>query len=315
MMRSLLLAAALFTTLVAPAQKFEEYLNYQLKPASNEKSALYYVVTERKDSLWHRTMVYRSENKVALEGAFKDKECTIPHGTVTRYNTTGGVESTCLYDNGKKNGTWKQYFKNGHLSDSAVYVHGQLTGVALSWHEDGSLADSTVFDPAKGGTQKWFLHDIAAPTYWTEDSAKVGRWKYYTPNGQLQAEEEYTDGKRVSRHCYDAEGRELANCDQKDVTFPGGEAAWRRYLERNLNASLPVDLRAPPGTYTARIRFLVNTDGSIEGLTPTSNAGYGTEQEVLRVLKVGPRWVPAMRFGQPVKAYREQPVTFVISEG
>jgi protein TonB len=38
------------------------------------------------------------------------------------------------------------------------------------------------------------------------------------------------------------------------------------------------------------------------------------EDEVIRVLKLSPRWKPASQNGRFVKAYRKQPVTFVIEE-
>ncbi len=36
------------------------------------------------------------------------------------------------------------------------------------------------------------------------------------------------------------------------------------------------------------------------------------EAEVVRMLKKSPKWSPAIQNGKPVKAYRKQPVTFVI---
>jgi hypothetical protein len=36
------------------------------------------------------------------------------------------------------------------------------------------------------------------------------------------------------------------------------------------------------------------------------------EEEVVRILKKSPKWSPAIQNGKPVKAYRRQPVTFMI---
>jgi protein TonB len=38
------------------------------------------------------------------------------------------------------------------------------------------------------------------------------------------------------------------------------------------------------------------------------------EEEVMRVIKRGPKWIPASQNGRLVKAYRKQPVTFVVME-
>jgi len=38
------------------------------------------------------------------------------------------------------------------------------------------------------------------------------------------------------------------------------------------------------------------------------------EKEVMRIIKKGPKWQPAMQDGKPLNAYRRQPVTFMVSE-
>jgi protein TonB len=99
-----------------------------------------------------------------------------------------------------------------------------------------------------------------------------------------------------------------------EAAFPGGLQAWRRFLERNLNPQIPADKGAPAGNYTVVIRFIVDKDGSLSDFTPTTNHGYGMEEEILRVLKLSPKWMPAQDKGRTLKAYRSQPVTFVVIE-
>lgn len=98
-----------------------------------------------------------------------------------------------------------------------------------------------------------------------------------------------------------------------EASFKGGEAAWRKYLERNLNANTPVDNNAPEGTYTVWVQFIVDKDGAISDVKALSNHGYGMEEEAVKVIKKGPAWVPAVQNGRQVKAYRKQPITFVVT--
>lgn len=97
-----------------------------------------------------------------------------------------------------------------------------------------------------------------------------------------------------------------------DASFPGGAANWRKYLERNLNASTPSDNYAPPGTYQVLIQFLVDKQGIISEIKPLTTHGFGMEEEVMRVIRQGPAWLPATHNGRIVKAYRKQPVTFLV---
>lgn len=97
-----------------------------------------------------------------------------------------------------------------------------------------------------------------------------------------------------------------------EANFPGGEQAWRKYLEKNLNASVPADNGAPCGLYTVYVQFIVNKQGGISEIKPLTKMGYGMEQEVVRIISKSGLWAPAMQNGKPVNAYRKQPVTFMI---
>jgi hypothetical protein len=96
--------------------------------------------------------------------------------------------------------------------------------------------------------------------------------------------------------------------------FRGGEKAWRTFLEKNANASVASDNGAPNGQYTVIGQFIVNTDGTLSDIKVLTDEGYGMEQELLRLLQKSGPWYPAELNGVPVKAYRKQPLTFVVLE-
>jgi periplasmic protein TonB len=99
---------------------------------------------------------------------------------------------------------------------------------------------------------------------------------------------------------------------EREAEFPGGDAGWKRYLEKSLNANTPIDNGAPEGTYTVVVKFVVDKEGRISDVEPLSNHGFGMEQEAMKVIKKGPNWKPAEQNGRQVKAYRSQPITFVV---
>ncbi len=99
-----------------------------------------------------------------------------------------------------------------------------------------------------------------------------------------------------------------------EAAFPGGESAWRRYLQNNLNANAPIENGAPEGTYQVVVRFIVGRDGAISDVQAETNHGYGMEQEAVKIIKKGPKWTPAIQNGRNVNAYRRQPITFVVQE-
>jgi periplasmic protein TonB len=99
-----------------------------------------------------------------------------------------------------------------------------------------------------------------------------------------------------------------------DAEFPGGLSAWKRYLERNLNQNVASDNGAPAGTYRVVVQFIVDKEGNVSDVKPMTSFGYGLEQEAVRAIKNGPKWTPAIQNGRQVKAYRSQPITFIVPE-
>jgi len=89
---------------------------------------------------------------------------------------------------------------------------------------------------------------------------------------------------------------------------------WEKFLLRYLNGDVPVENGASPGRYTVMIQFVVDVDGSVSDIRPLTSLGYGMENEAIRVLKKATKWEPAFQNGRQVKAYRRQPVTFLVNE-
>ena len=104
-------------------------------------------------------------------------------------------------------------------------------------------------------------------------------------------------------------GQVATKVDQSAL-FPGGLAAWKRYLERNLDAA---STGAPAGVYVVVVKFIVGKDGKIrEVLAETSN-GFGMEEEAMEVIRKGPKWIPAVLNAEQVEAWHRQSITFVIT--
>jgi periplasmic protein TonB len=97
-----------------------------------------------------------------------------------------------------------------------------------------------------------------------------------------------------------------------EADFPGGASAWKKFLEKKLS-SFQND--APPGTYQVIIKFIVSKDGSISDVQAETNHGSGMEEIAKKAIESGPKWTPAQQNGNVVKAYRRQPITFVVAEG
>ena len=97
--------------------------------------------------------------------------------------------------------------------------------------------------------------------------------------------------------------------------FTGGKPAWNKFVEKNLDAGVGVENGAKKGTYKVRIRFTVTKDGSLKDFEPVTKYKHGFEEEVIRMLKLSPKWIPAKKNGVNVNSKVEQEQVFVIMIG
>ena len=93
--------------------------------------------------------------------------------------------------------------------------------------------------------------------------------------------------------------------------FPGGNLAWLRFLERNLQ--VPEDLDAGEKR-VVQIKFWVDEEGTVTNFQVAQSGGSAFDNEVIRVLKKMPKWLPALQSGKPVAVSFTQPVTFTATE-
>lgn len=121
------------------------------------------------------------------------------------------------------------------------------------------------------------------------------------------------EGKQVIEEKKEEDENKVFEKVEVEASFPGGEREWRKYLERNLDANTPVDNGAPEGSYTVVVQFIVDKEGNISDVRALTNHGYGMEAEATKIIKKGPKWVAAIQNGRQVKAYRKQPITFVVA--
>lgn len=89
--------------------------------------------------------------------------------------------------------------------------------------------------------------------------------------------------------------------------YPGGLKALLDYLKKNLQA--PDDLEAGK-VVSVKVKFVVNYNGQLEAFHVLESGGYIFDNEVLRVLRKMPRWIPGKSNGENVSVYYTVPVKF-----
>jgi len=130
----------------------------------------------------------------------------------------------------------------------------------------------------------------------------------------IAAPSQIDEGKQVIEEKKEDDENKIFEKVEVEASFPGGDGAWRKFLERNLRGDVASEAGAPAGTYTVVVQFVVDKEGNVSDVKALTSHGYGMEDEAVRVIKKGPQWKPAIQNGRNVKAYRRQPITFQIEE-
>jgi len=101
---------------------------------------------------------------------------------------------------------------------------------------------------------------------------------------------------------------------ENEPRFPGGQPAWERYLQKNLNANLPIEEGWKPGQYKITVSFIVRKDGTIADIKTNDYPGSKTSENCIDLIRKGPKWEPAVQNGNIVNAYRKQPIIFLVEK-
>ena len=83
--------------------------------------------------------------------------------------------------------------------------------------------------------------------------------------------------------------------------YPGGRDAFDRYLQRSVKYSEEAKKNGVDGKVI--LSFIVEKDGRLTDIKVRRDLGFGTGEEVMRVLKASQKWKPGMQNGRTVRAY------------
>jgi protein TonB len=93
--------------------------------------------------------------------------------------------------------------------------------------------------------------------------------------------------------------------------YPGGPAAWQRFLHRNLLYPQNALDQGIQGFVV--VQFIVDRDGSVSNVEALSGP-MELRAEAIRVIKKSGKWTPAIQNGHQVKSYKQQPLGFKMPE-
>ena len=98
---------------------------------------------------------------------------------------------------------------------------------------------------------------------------------------------------------------------EQSAEFKGGMKAFVKFLQENLQYPEAAQKANRGGkVYT---QFIVNTDGTISDVTVLKSAGFGLDEEAMRVIKLA-QWTPGKQSGRTVRSRFTVPINFELAK-
>lgn len=99
---------------------------------------------------------------------------------------------------------------------------------------------------------------------------------------------------------YGTQRRDDSYTPTVELAYPeNGNRAFRQYLEKNIVYPEAAKAQKIEGRVT--VDFFVEPDGSLTGFTIIRGIGGGCDEELIRLIKEGPKWIPTKRDNTPVR--------------
>ena len=98
-----------------------------------------------------------------------------------------------------------------------------------------------------------------------------------------------------------------------DAAYPGGMPAWMRFMNKSFQ--YPEDALSKEIGGTVVVQFVVDKEGNVSDVQAVSGpTDGGLREEAVRVIRKSGKWTPAIQNGNNVKAYKRQPIIFVLPQ-
>ena len=310
-----LLLLTLMVHAIGLGQKKETFYDFSWKESSPE-NATFYSIKEKTDSGWLQTDYYIRAKKLQMTALYADEACKIHNGHAYFFHANGVPSIRGKMINNKREGLCLSYHSNGVMSDSALFMNGKVVDKRFKWHSNGMMSDSiarindTIYTHVG-----WFEDGNISYAGYILNEQYHGKWQYFHHNGQISALESYVNGKLLNAEYFDEQGKPLKDTSKvnRKASIKGGEAAWTKYLERNLY--WPEGLTfSTPASVTVGVSFWIDENGQISNAEVYLPFHEAFDKIALRIVENGPKWLPAISHNRAVRVLKHQPVIFTLPE-
>ncbi|MFB9077889.1 TonB family protein [Flavobacterium procerum] len=282
------------------------YLDSVCNPASKENHKYYRIVKDYYlDKEEYRFEDYYKSGKMVMEGNSTLKDNLSKKGEFICYYENGNKESVCSYEKGRPKGSKTEWYKDGRKKLEGEYV--LVDGGYISefrplqyWNSEGV---QTVVD---GNGDYEEIEDNHKGSGKVKNGFKDGVWTGSDKKLKYSYTEIYKNGKLAKGTSIDS----LSVEHKYDKAFlmarpANGLEHFYKYIGKNFR--IPKSAEGISGKIY--LEFVVTRTGGVEKIRVLRSAGYGLDEEAIRLIEEYPEWSSGEIRGIKVKILYSIPIT------
>jgi TonB family protein len=176
-----------------------------------------------------------------------------------------------------------------------------------------SIYPDTLMQSPIGAQILYFKNGHTEDSSYFENNELKYQYVYYANNKLMLHYYLPANKKEGVAEGYDESGEKIKNyIFEKEAEFKGGQKGWANYIIKNAAGDLQVKSDTVV-TANVVVEFIVDENGDVIKAKILKSSGYKiVDNDALRLIGDSPPWNCAIQYNKPVKAYRRQPITYML---
>jgi len=279
-------------------QKYKDQLEAGSKLIA---SGYIFTVEQTSEGNFIQKQFYPDTRQITHFYTYTNRSLNAKNGKATEWWDNGNLNFEGAYKNNLKTGEWKYYnSQKGYLNSFGKYEKGERQGLWTSTNEDQIVTSEYNYQNGKKqGAYKLFNKEGVLVEQGTYENDEISKQEFLTEKKEFKIVEEMPQFKGCES---EKDYKKRKKC---------AEIAMLKFVYRKIKYPSFAREEGIEGMCIAE--FVVDKTGEIIDVNIKRGICKEIGREVLRVIKLMPKWNPGLQGGEPVKVHYRLPVNFKLT--
>jgi antitoxin component YwqK of YwqJK toxin-antitoxin module len=242
----------------------------------------------------------------------------VPNGQSIRYYADGTTRRI-MYENGLKEGVSVLLDNNNDTLEIAFYSADQRHGLTTILDENHQIMERAVYYYGQKLKDTLFFAGLKPCLIENFDTSGRynGRCMLYNNYGKIVRFDDFSHGDETQNACLHpikTDDWNNGECHPRKIEprFPGGDRKYETFIRMNQDYPETAELWRAQGIVEITVK--ISADGSVKRVMEDNliPAGFGLDEEAMRLLQIAPKFEPMMINGEPRPSEKQFVFAFIL---